>query len=53
MKQMIATFRARAAQRAQYRQLRDEIAALPRAEALDLGFYPEDAGRMAAKSVWG
>ena len=53
MKKMISAYRAKAAQRAQYRQIRDEIAALPRHEALDLGFYPEDAGRIAAQTVWG
>ena len=53
MKKMIATYRANAAKRAQYRQIRDEIAALPRHMALDIGIYPEDAGRIAAQAVWG
>ena len=53
MKNLIATLRANAAKRAEYRQMRDEIARMPRRMALDLGFYPEDAARIAAKAVWG
>ena len=43
----------RAAKRAQYRKMRDEIANLSRRDALDLGIYPEDASRLAAAAVWG
>lgn len=53
MKKLFASMRANAAKRAEYRKIRDEIAALPRHVALDLGFYPEDASRMAHKAVWG
>ena len=53
MKNLFATLRSNAAKRAEYRKIRDEIAALPRYVALDLGFYPEDAPRIAHKAVWG
>jgi uncharacterized protein YjiS (DUF1127 family) len=53
MKNLFATLRANAAKRAAYRRTRDEIAALPRSVALDLGFYPEDAPEIARKAVWG
>lgn len=53
MKNLIETLRIRAAQHATYRRIRDEIAALSRAESLDLGIFPADADRMARKAVWG
>lgn len=53
MKTLIAQYRAAAAQRALYRRTRDEIAAMPRDVALDLGIYPEDAARIAYQAVWG
>ena len=53
MKNLFAAYRAEAAKRKLYRQTRDEIAALPRSIAMDLGIYPEDAERMAHKAVWG
>ena len=53
MKNFIAAYRANAAKRALYRRTRDEIAALPRQTALDLGIFPEDAARLARESVWG
>lgn len=53
MKNMIAQYRAAAAKRALYRQTRDEIAAMPRYIALDLGIFPEDAHLIAQKAVWG
>lgn len=53
MKNLIAMLRANATKRAEYRQMRDEIASMSRRMALDLGIYPEDAARIAAKSVWG
>ncbi len=53
MKSLIANYRAAAALRALYRQTRDEIAAMPRSVALDLGIFPEDAERIARKAVWG
>ena len=49
----IAAYRANAAKRALYRRTRDEIAAMPRQVALDLGIFPEDAARIARESVWG
>ena len=53
MKNFLATYRAHAAQRAQYRRIRDEIASLPREVAIDLGIFPQDAERMAYEAVWG
>jgi uncharacterized protein YjiS (DUF1127 family) len=53
MKTLIARLRVEANKRAQYRQIRDEIAAMPRDVALDLGIFPEDASLMARRAVWG
>ena len=53
MKNLFATYRENAAKRALYRRTRDEIASLPRREALELGIYPEDAARIAREAVWG
>ena len=53
MLNLIAHYRANAAKRALYRQTRDEIAAMPRYIALDLGIFPEDAHLIAHKAVWG
>ncbi len=53
MKSLIANYRANAALRAKYRQTRDEIAAMPRHVALDLGIFPEDAAQIARVAVWG
>ena len=53
MKTLIARLRIEADKRAQYRRIRDEIAALPRDVAIDLGIFPEDASQMARKVVWG
>lgn len=53
MKSFIANFREAAAKRALYRRTRDEIAAMSRSEALDLGLFPEDASKIARKAVWG
>lgn len=57
MKTLLTRLRVKAAQKAElhatYRRIRDEIAALPRAEALDLGLFPADAHRIAHKAVWG
>ncbi len=53
MKTLMARLRIRAAEHATYRRIRDEIAALSRAESLDLGIFPADADRMARKAVWG
>lgn len=53
MKDLIAKLRENAAKRAMYRRTRDEIAAMPRDIALDLGIFPEDAERIARKAVWG
>lgn len=53
MKSLIAQFRDEAAKRALYRRTRDEIANLPRSLAFDLGFFPEDADRIAREAVWG
>ncbi len=53
MKTFIATLREAARKQALYVRTRNEIAALPRAVALDLGIYPEDADRIARQAVWG
>ena len=53
MKNFIAAYRVNAAKRALYRKTRDEIAAMPRRVALDLGMFPEDADRIARQIVWG
>jgi uncharacterized protein YjiS (DUF1127 family) len=53
MKHLIARYRAEATNFALYRKTRDEIAMLPRAVAIDLGLFPEDADRIAREAVWG
>jgi hypothetical protein len=53
MKKLFAQMRAEAEKRAVYRATRDEIARMPRAIALDLGMFPEDAEMIARKAVWG
>ena len=53
MKTLLNKFREALAKRAVYRRTRDEIAAMPRRVAMDLGIYPEDAHRIARKAVWG
>lgn len=53
MKTLIAQLRRAAAERALYRRTRDEIAAMPRSVALDLGIFPEDAEKLARQAVWG
>ncbi|MGL6212105.1 MAG: hypothetical protein ACRC14_19950 [Paracoccaceae bacterium] len=53
MKRFITNLRVAAAKQAEYVRTRNEIAALPRAVALDLGIFPEDAEIIARKAVWG
>ena len=53
MKTLIARLRAKAAEHAAYTRIRDEIAALSDAQALDLGIFRADADRIARKAVWG
>lgn len=53
MKSLIASWREAARKQALYLRTRNEIAAMPRSAALDLGIYPEDADRIARKAVWG
>lgn len=53
MKTLFAQYRAELAKRAAYRRTRDEIAALPRSVAIDLGIFPEDADRIAREAIWG
>ncbi|GAB1480620.1 hypothetical protein MASR2M74_32020 [Paracoccaceae bacterium] len=53
MKSLFAQIREEAEKRALYRRTRDEIAAMPRYIALDLGIFPEDAAQIARKAVWG
>ena len=53
MKKFFAVYQTYARQHALYRQTRDEIAHLSRAEQIDLGIYASDAERIAHKAVWG
>lgn len=53
MLNLFTNIRENAAKRALYRRTRDEIAAMPRSTAIDLGLFPEDAALMARKAVWG
>jgi uncharacterized protein YjiS (DUF1127 family) len=53
MKSIILKLRRAVSNQVAYRKIRDEIAQMPRHEALDLGMYPEDAERIARKAVWG
>ena len=53
MLNLLNAYYAHAAKRAQYRQMRNEIASLSRRDALDLGIYPEDADQIAHRAVWG
>ena len=53
MKTLFAQYRAELAKRASYRRTRDEIAALPRRVAIDLGMFPEDADQIAREAIWG
>ena len=53
MRNFITNLREAARKQALYVQTRNEIAAMPRAVALDLGIYPEDAEIIARKAVWG
>ncbi|MBL4927679.1 DUF1127 domain-containing protein [Fuscibacter oryzae] len=53
MKSFVAQIREEATKRALYRRTRDEIASMSRAEALDLGIFPEDAAKIAHQAVYG
>ena len=53
MKTLIASIREVARKRALYVRTRNEIAALPRDIAVDLGIFPGDAEQIARKAVWG
>jgi len=53
MKNFINSVLEAARKQALYTRTRNEIAALPRDIALDLGIYPGDADRIARKAVWG
>ena len=53
MKTLFAKYRAEMAKQAAFRRTRDEIANLPRATAIDLGIFPEDAAHIARVAVWG
>lgn len=53
MMNLITRLRSMAAEQANYRRLRAEIAGLSHAEALDLGIFPGDADRIARQAVWG
>lgn len=53
MKQLIANYRNAARKRAQYNEIRDEIARMPQDVALDLNIYRGDADRIARQAVYG
>ncbi|WP_164623255.1 DUF1127 domain-containing protein [Tabrizicola oligotrophica] len=53
MLNLMTRLRDAADKHAAYRRIRDEIANLSDAEALDLGIFRGDAERMARKAVWG
>ena len=53
MKNYISGWREAIRKHAEYVRTRNEIAALPRAVALDLGIFPEDAEAIARKAVLG
>ncbi len=53
VKNFMISLREAARKRALYVRTRNEIAAMPRAVAMDLGIYPEDADKIARKAVWG
>jgi uncharacterized protein YjiS (DUF1127 family) len=53
MKSLFAKYRVELARQIAYRRTRDEIANLPRAVALDVGIFPEDAAQIARAAVWG
>jgi uncharacterized protein YjiS (DUF1127 family) len=53
MMNFIASLREAARKRALYVRTRNEIAAMPRDVAADLGIYPGDADQIARKAVWG
>ena len=53
MKNIITSLREAARKRALFVRTRNEIAAMPRDVALDLGIFPEDADRIARQAVWG
>jgi len=50
---LFTTLRDNASKRALYRRTRDAIAAMPRATAIDLGIFRDDAAIIAHKAVWG
>ena len=53
MTKFILNMRAKAARRAEYRRIRNEISIMPLAMALDLDIYPGDADRIAFDAVYG
>lgn len=53
MLNLLTNLRRHAAERALYRRTRDEIAAMPRSVAIDVGIFGEDAAKLAHKAVWG
>jgi uncharacterized protein YjiS (DUF1127 family) len=53
MNRLIENLFAAVKNEAAYRRIRDEIAQMPRSQALDIGVYPEDAEQIASRAVWG
>ncbi len=53
MKNFLNSVREAVRKQALFVRTRDEIAAMPRAMAMDLGIFPEDADMIARKAVWG
>ncbi|MBY6046869.1 hypothetical protein KUV47_08330 [Vannielia litorea] len=50
---VLTTLRAAYEKHRAYTRTRNEIAALPRDVALDLGIFPEDASQIARAAVYG
>ncbi|WP_168222959.1 hypothetical protein [Oceanicola sp. D3] len=50
---VLNTLRAAYAKHRVYTRTRNEIAAMPRDVALDLGIFPEDASKIARAAVYG
>ena len=50
---VINTVRTAIAKRVAYARLKNELASMPQETAIDLGMFREDAGKVAAKAIYG
>jgi len=53
MSSFVTRLRRAAERRARYAQIYHELRMMPRATAIDLGMFPEDARRVAYEAVYG